>query len=299
MPSSTTPQFQELAILTRAVENVFRKLIRFLVGRLSLVKLQEMIRIIYVQESEKKLRTEDPGKHISLTQLAVLTGLDTRTLTKVRNGEGFWKPFHEETRFLKEMTPESCVLDLWSSDARFIDPKSGHPILLDIGEGDKSFGQVVSEAVTSRGVTVQSLLKKLISNNAVRLHQSTNKVELLGKDYAPYESGDAYRALELGLISAVVLLDTVFHNFSAVSEGRATYFQRGSWTHRLNAKDKKRFQKVIQEFLKKTDDDARKIIQPFEEKFSSNEQLTAGLSMFYFEDVSSLYSDGNRLTPAS
>ena len=39
---------KEAAIFTRAVENVFRKLIRLLLGRMTLVKLQEMIRCILI-----------------------------------------------------------------------------------------------------------------------------------------------------------------------------------------------------------------------------------------------------------
>ena len=53
---------KEAAILTRAVENVFRKLIRLLVGRMSLTKLQEMIRIIFVEESELKLKKRGLGR---------------------------------------------------------------------------------------------------------------------------------------------------------------------------------------------------------------------------------------------
>ena len=43
MPTVDDERLQEADLLARAVENVFRKLIRFLVGRISLVKLQEMI----------------------------------------------------------------------------------------------------------------------------------------------------------------------------------------------------------------------------------------------------------------
>ena len=68
MPPAKVEHLQDVAILTRAVENVFRKLVRFLVGRISLVKLQEMIRFIYVEESETKLRQERPNKDIPLTK---------------------------------------------------------------------------------------------------------------------------------------------------------------------------------------------------------------------------------------
>ena len=63
MPSSQDENLQDAAILTRDVENVFRKLIRFLVGRISLVKLLEMIRFIYVEEAEDNIRAENPVKY--------------------------------------------------------------------------------------------------------------------------------------------------------------------------------------------------------------------------------------------
>ena len=73
MPPSTDEHLQDAAILTRAVENVLRKLIRFLIGRISLVKLQEMIRFIYVEKAERKLKKERPDRNIPLTRLAILT----------------------------------------------------------------------------------------------------------------------------------------------------------------------------------------------------------------------------------
>ena len=86
MPGPADERLQDAAILTRAVENVFRKLIRFLVGRISLVKLQVMIRHIYVEEAERNLKTALPGRNVPLTRLALVTGLDTRTLVQVKNG---------------------------------------------------------------------------------------------------------------------------------------------------------------------------------------------------------------------
>ena len=89
-------------------------MIRFLVGRITLVKLQEMIRFIYVEETEKKLRAERPGRNVPLTQLALNTGLDTRTLTRVRErlqeGESRYR-----RQFLAELTPESAVVEAWAS----------------------------------------------------------------------------------------------------------------------------------------------------------------------------------------
>ena len=162
MPTGQNQDFEDAVVLTRSVENVFRKLIRSLVGRISLVKLQEIIRNIYIEEAEIKLRNERPNKDVSLTRLALLTGLDTRALTKVRNSDQFRKPLHQESRFIKAMTPESCVLDVWSSGSDYLDPSSGKPKNLKIqGEG-LSFDRLVKEAVSTRGVTVQSILTNLL-----------------------------------------------------------------------------------------------------------------------------------------
>ena len=284
MPPVQNEQLKDAAILTRAVENLFRKLIRFLVGRLSLVKLQELIRYIYVEEAEGKLRKEKPGRDIPLTRLALLTGLDTRTLAKVRNSDRYRKPMYQENRFIKAMTPKSCVLDIWTSHSRFRDPDTGKPKQIVLSGSEASFEQLVKEAVTSRGVTSQSILASLIADRAVELDEGSQKVTLLEKIQAPYKSGNEWGTLEVGLLHTCSLLDTVFHNFEAVRNGSATLYQQGCWTHRLKKEKRMDFQKIMRAFMEKSDDEARECMLPYEEKISHEDQLTAGISMFYFEE---------------
>jgi hypothetical protein len=284
MPPVQNEELQDAAVFTRAIENLFRKLIRFLVGRLSLVKLQEMIRYIYVEEAEGKLRKEKPGRDIPLTRLALLTGLDTRTLAKVRNSDRYRKPMYKENRFIKAMTPESCVLDIWTSHSRFMDPETGRPKQIALSGPEDSFEQLVKEAVTSRGVTSQSILASLLADQAVELDEHSQQIKLLEKIQAPFKSGNEWGALEVGLLHTCSLLDTVFYNFEAVRDGDATFYQRGCWTHRLNKENRIDFQKIMRTFLQGSDDDARKCMLPFEEKVSHEDQLTAGVSMFYFEE---------------
>jgi len=284
MPPVKKEQLQDAAILTRAVESLFRKLIRFLVGRLSLVKLQEMIRYIYVEEAEGKLRREKPHRDIPLTRLALLTGLDTRTLAKVRNSDRYRKPLYKENRFIKAMTPESCVLDIWTSNSKFVDPDTGKPRQIPLSGAGASFEQLLKEAVTSRGVTSQSILASLVADKAVELDEVSQTVNLLEKIQAPFKSGNEWGALEVGLLHACSLLDTVFHNFQAVRDGGVPFYQRGCWTHRLNFDKRRKFRKIMRDFLEESDDEAREFMLPYEEKASCEDQLTAGISMFYFEE---------------
>src|SRR5210317_1546486 len=132
MATPSDSDFGDVAVLTRAVENVFRKLIRMLVGKMSLKKLQEMIQVIFVEEAEAKLKREAPGKNVPLSTLAVVTGFDTRTLTKIKARDSYLRPFYEEIRFLSAITPECSVLDVWESSSKYRDSRTGKPKTLAI-----------------------------------------------------------------------------------------------------------------------------------------------------------------------
>ena len=154
MNTAIKDDFGDVAILTLAVENVFRKLIRLLIGKISLKKLQEMIQVIFVEEAEANLKKENPGKNVPLSTLAVLTGIDTRTLTRIKSRESYLKPFHEEKRFLREITPECSVLDVWESDETYGNRATGKPMILSINGPKPSFESLISDSNSTRGVTV-------------------------------------------------------------------------------------------------------------------------------------------------
>lgn len=271
-------------ILTRGVERVFRKLIRFLVGKISLVKLQEMIRNIYVEESERKLRLEKPGRDIPLTRLAIITGLDTRTLAKIRNDERYRRPLHEQERFVKTMTPESCVLDVWQSSPKYCNLETGEPKNLELMGSGETFEELVGDSLSSRGVTVQSILSCLVELEAVQLDESTQTVKLLEKTLAPYKVNNQRGLFDVAIVQICNLLDTSFHNFHAAASGQQAFFARGAWTVRLPRTEKIEFQKKIRQFLEATELAARDQIARFEESEFNSNQITAGLHMFYFEE---------------
>jgi len=115
---STTSELalRDVGILTRAVENVFRKLIRMLIGKMSLKKLQEMIQIIFVEEAEAKLKQEAPGKNVALGDIALQTGVDTRTIKKIRTYIAVSNPIHQDDVFLDGFMPLFKVFDIWMND---------------------------------------------------------------------------------------------------------------------------------------------------------------------------------------
>ncbi len=286
MTTASEPVLPDVAILTHAVEIVFRKLIRMLIGKISLKKLQEMIQIIFVEEAEAKLKLEIPGRNVPLSTLAVVSGFDTRTLTKIKAREGYLKPFHEVKRFLSEITPECSVLDLWESSPDYRDLKSGKPKTLAIRGSKISFESLIKASNSTRGVTVTSFLQRLEASRSIVVDKKKNQVMMIDKRYTPFESEDQTENAKIGMAAVGNLVDTITHNLNALAQGRESFYQKGCWTNRLDRKQSEKLRKIIKKFLLKTDENARKIIKPFEQDVIHRSQITAGISMFYFEEES-------------
>lgn len=284
METSGKPTLGDVAILTRAVENVFRKLIRLLIGKISLKKLQEMIQVIFVEEAEANLRQEAPGKNVALSTLAVVTGFDTRTLTKIKAKDSYLKPFHEEKRFLSEITPECSVLDVWESSAKYSDQTSGKPKVLAIKGPEASFETLISDSNSTRGVTVTSFLNRLEASNSIVVDKTNNQVRMIDKRYTPFESEGQTESVRIGMAAVGNLVDTITHNLKVSPQNGAPFYQQGCWTNRLDKGDGIKLRGLIKKFLLKTDEKARKILKPFEQDIAGSDQVTAGVSMFYFEE---------------
>ena len=277
-------RIKEATILTRAVENYLRRLVRFLVGKVSLLRLQEMIRYIFIDEIENKLRREHPTRNIPLTQLALLSGLDTRTLTKIRNNPKYRQPFHKEANFLKQFVLGASILDEWNSKGQYIDQKSGKPKVLSISGKPPSFESLFLDSTKSRGVTYNSLLSRLIESGAVSQNEAGDKVHLVVNSYLPSDSKDRLGAIEIGFAALGNLTDTVTKNIGALEVNGDRLFQRGAWTYQLNPKNKSDLRRELNLLLEKTDKNARNIIKKYEEEIPSSDHITAGVSYFYFED---------------
>ena len=276
---------QDVAILTRSVEKVFRKLIRMLLGRMSLKKLQEMIQIIFVEEVEANLKLERPGKNVALGDIALQTGVDTRTIKKIRTYIAVSDPIHQDDCFLDGFMPLFKVFDLWMNDDWFFDVKKGKPKDLPIeGEG-VTFTQLVKASIQSRGLTVQAVLKRLKETDVIDVNQISGTVSLTQEDNV-FISKDDLDLLDVGLTAIGQLVSTVSHNIQYKQDDDSKYFQRGSWNYQFNPAEMEKTRKILHKYLRETDAKSRELITSLAETESKKGQLTAGISMFYFEEES-------------
>jgi hypothetical protein len=283
MSMPNDPALRDVATLTRVAEKVFRKLIRMLVGKMSLKKLHEMTQIIFVEEAEASLKRESPGKNVALGDIALLTGVDTRTIKKIRAHIELNDPIHEDRSFLDGFMPLFKVFDLWVNDARFCDPASGKPraLLID-GEG-ATFPALVKASIQARGLTPQAVLKRLKETGVVEVDPETGMVVLRQEDNI-FISRDDLDLLDVGFTAIGHLAGTIAHNIRHSDDEGARYFQRGSWNYQFAPETMDEVRSTIHRYLREADARSRELITSLADDESRQGQYTAGISMFYFEE---------------
>jgi len=281
---------KEAAALTRAVEKVMRKFVRLLIGRMSLARLQELIRLVFVQEAEAFLKRERPGKNVAMTKLALLTGLDTRTLGKVKEESETEVAIHENTEFLRDITPECSILDYWQVNPKYLN-KEGKPLRLKIKGEFPSFESLFAETITSRGVTSSSLLDRLIASKSVELDAVTEKLKMLDGRYWPFQDDDENALLQIGLISLDNLIGTINHNLAAMRDEADPLFQRLTWTSRLPIDKQSKLRIAIRRILNSSEEKVTYLLSELEEIEQREGQLTVGVGIYYFEEERSNLSE--------
>lgn len=285
MPLTTQhAHLREAAVLSRAIENVLRKMVRLLMGRISLIRLQEMLRLVFVEEAESFLKNESPGKNVPMTKLALMTGLDTRTLGRLREEAEKGGAVHESNRFLREITPECSILDYWQVNPKYLNPATGEPQVLPLKGRAPSFESLISETLSSRGVTVSSLLQRLERTKAVEIDRDAATVKMLDSRFWPFLHEGDTAMLEIGLISAGNLVDTISHNIVNKGDKERSFFHRSTWTHRLPVSKRVELRASIRKLLSLSESQVTEVLSSFEENEIDRDQVTVGACLFYFEE---------------
>jgi glutathione S-transferase len=281
MPPQDEGPLEEVALLARAVDTVFRKLIRFLVGRISLARLLEMIRHIYVEEAELALKADLPGRNVPLTRLALVTGLDTRTLVQIRKQLESGDEQHRE-KYLAELTPESAIVEAWAERVKRA-PEKDRAAQLSYGEENAGFETLVKSTISIRGITMQSIIQRLVDTRSVEQDKANRTLELVVDHYSPYLSDDEPSIVNAAFSAISNMISTIEHNVQAEQDEK--FYQRQFWTFRLSVEDRAGFRAATFDMLERYEALARREMAPWEGSDYGEEKLTAGIGFYYFEDT--------------
>ena len=282
MPKSSISNLEDFVVFTQAVENVFRRLIRILVGRISLLKLQEMMNFIYVEEAEFRLKKKSPGKNIPLTKIALMTGFDTRTVVSIRarieqSGSQYGQ------RVLKDLTPESAIVEAWVNEISSAPEQKKNRRTLTYGGDHSDFEKLFRRTIASRGITSRSIIQSLVAAKNIEHDKKKKTITLVVNSFSPYLSDDEPQNFNAAFTAISNLISSIENNIGASSEDKL--FQRQVWTFHLPRTAQLNFRKKFRNFLQNIEQKARKEMETWEVAGDGDELMTAGVGFYYFEEA--------------
>jgi Family of unknown function (DUF6502) len=259
--------------ITHFLSQVFRKVVRLVIGTVSLPALYDILKAIYVEEAQKKLARE--GSKPTKSAIALMTGLDTRVVSSLMDQS------LDSTMQGQSVNPENALIDMWTSDPFFLDPETGTPAHLPISGRGKTFQGLVLKTI-GRNITVKTVMDRLLAWGSIRVnHGDIDTVELVSRTYLPL-SDDRVKHTEIGLLEASRVLGAVIHNMNSTPETRVP--QQGRWTYRLGSGRYKEFRKRARQLLDKQIKEGESLLEEFEEAAKEPGQITVGIGWYQWTD---------------
>lgn len=277
MPGVAMQERNEIQVDSKSMSfllsRIFGKVVRLVIGTVSLPVLFDILKAIYVEEAEKKLIRE--GSKPTKSALALMTGLDTRVVSQVLEQN------LDTTVQNQIVSSEHALIEMWSSDPFFCNPETGLPAQLPIGGKGRTFQGLVLKSI-GRNITVKTVIDRLLASENIRLIPGdVEKVELLSIFYSPI-SDDKAKQTEVGFVEASRVLSAVIHNMSADPALRVP--QQGRWTYRLDPKNYKQFRLSARQLLEKQIKEGEALLEKFEEPKKVPGQITVGIGWYQWSD---------------
>lgn len=259
--------------LTTAVGLVLRRIVRLMVGTVSFPALVEILKNIYVEEAENKIKRT--GSKPTKSALALITGLDTRVVSSVISKD------YDITVEPKNICAENALLDMWANDPFFVDPETNEPLILPIEGRGRTFQGLVLRSI-GRNITVKTVLDRLLSSGNIKtIFDSTEKVEMLSLFYSPI-TNDRANMTDIAFIESSRVLSAAIHNMNSDIDSRVP--QQGRWTYRLSPARFKEFRQEARLLLQKQIKEGEALLEQFEEPQKQPGQLTVGIGWYQWGD---------------
>jgi len=277
VPGAVVPNNDRLPDDSKSIAHflsrVFRKVVRLVIGTVSLPALVDILKAIYVEEAEKKLIRE--GSKPTKSALALMTGLDTRVVAQVLEQN------LDSTIRNQSVNAECALIDIWSSDPYFQDSDSQIPARLPIAGKGKTFQGLVLRSI-GRNITVKTVMDRLLESGSIKVHSGeVETVELVSAMYFPL-SDDRVKQTEIAFLEASRVLGAVIYNMNSPNEARVP--QQGRWTYRLSPERLSAFRSQARILLERQIKEGEKLLEDFEEPKKQPGQITVGFGWYQWSD---------------
>ena len=272
--ASQTQQHDQGARLAVTIERMIRPLIKLIVGRVSCGFLVQQIKLIYIQEARSWIEQNDPNGRVTKSKLAMLTGLDTRTISSIETEQQAANEYR-----VRDLCPEAGVLDKWKSSKPFID-RDGDAKVLPIFGKTVAFQALVS-SVVGRNVTCLTVLERLVESGNIEIVDD-DFVKLVNPFYQPIKPSDE-TIIEAGSWSITRLIGTVEHNLHT-SEKDQRLLQQDRYSTRIPSSLVDEATAEVRKVLEKQIQEVEKVLEKYEATENQEGHRVLGIGWFSFTD---------------
>lgn len=256
--------------IVSAMERILRPVIRLFVGRISCGFMVQQIKRIYIDEARRWIEENDANARVTKSKLAMLTGLDTRTISAIENSQ-------PTDNIEGELCAETAVLYRWVSQSDYQD-ENGKPKLLPIMGRSNTFQALVNAAV-GRNVTCQTVLDRLLESGNVEVVDE-NFAKLVSPYYQPIKSSEQM-IIDSGSISISRLTETIENNLNS-QETASRKLQQDRFSRNIPVASLPELSKKVRDALEDQILEIEKIIDAYEVKESGQGICTVGVGWYVF-----------------
>lgn len=276
-PTPTGGEEEDRELSLRISRRMLKTLATLNVGKLPFDQAVAVLRQAYVDAAVEHLQRKQPDKRLTRSAVALLTGMDSRTVAQLLESRSESDGPPDEQ--IVQQSPNAQVLGSWASEERWADPDTGKPRdLLIYGSGD-TFQALVKTSI-GKSVSYSMVLETLLSHGNVR-KVGDNKVRLIDRVFRS-ESDLAKLRQALRMVDGV---SKNIINGQQVREPEQRWPRGVVWSQRVRPAELAALRKEILALLRdKHVYELGELIDQHADEHDGPNQTIAGLGWYYWED---------------
>lgn len=261
--------------ISRATDAIAWLFCRFVQGRV-LVELMKRSVLKYAHMDIRQKRSGPQKNHkITLTELGLHTGLDTRTIAALQQ---------EPIRLTEDtICAEAAILARWAKDPALRSGVTGRPIQLPIHGGEGTFAGLVLR-LAGRGISPKAVLDRLAAQGNVKV-VGKHWVQLVDANWNFFEEGED-ELLDIAANSLVCLTKACMNNVENRDNPDKKWIERRTLSFRIPADKREEAERLLNKKILEQNLEARALMKSLEssENDSVNSDEVLGLGYYFWRD---------------
>lgn len=272
--SSRSPRQEDVELSLQITSRMFGTIAALNVGNVPFNQAVDMLRQAYVRAAVKQLERQQPDKRLTRSAIALLTGMDGRTIANVLTSED---ELHERQQV--RQSPHAQVLGSWASHDQWQDPETRQPAQLTIYGAGKTFQALVKSTI-GKSISYSMVLETLVNSGNVRKIDD-NRVELIERQFR--SKTDVARKRQSNRM--VYGLGKNIIHYVENKDSDAGWPRAMVWNQRVNPEKLAELRERLRDLLvTKHTFEVGETIDTCAEQEDRPGQVTAGLGWYYWED---------------